>query len=103
MPWQVIVGPKGVAAGKVEIKNRKTGAREELPIEQVAAVRLTLAHDAKARDRSMCEDAARESLPSAATRYAALSGEDGSWSLPPSSASSPSVICGLAARRASSP
>jgi len=33
-PWQLIVGPKGVAAGKVEIKNRKTGAREEVPIEQ---------------------------------------------------------------------
>ena len=36
MPWQVIVGPKGVAAGKVELKNRKTGAREELPLDQVA-------------------------------------------------------------------
>jgi prolyl-tRNA synthetase len=36
-PWQVIVGPKGLAAGKVELKNRKTGAREELPPEQVLA------------------------------------------------------------------
>jgi hypothetical protein len=26
-PWQVIVGPKGVAAGKAELKNRKTGVR----------------------------------------------------------------------------
>ncbi len=37
IPWQVIVGPKGLAAGKVELKNRKTGAREELPAEQVLA------------------------------------------------------------------
>ena len=35
IPWQVIVGPKGIAAGKIELKNRKTGAREELPAEQV--------------------------------------------------------------------
>ena len=35
-PWQVIVGPKGVAAGKAELKNRKTGKREELPFDQVA-------------------------------------------------------------------
>ncbi|MDP1967019.1 MAG: proline--tRNA ligase [Reyranella sp.] len=35
-PWQVIVGPKGLAAGKVELKNRKTGAREELPVDQIA-------------------------------------------------------------------
>jgi prolyl-tRNA synthetase len=28
----VIVGPRGVAAGEVEIKNRRTGARETLPI-----------------------------------------------------------------------
>uniref|UniRef100_UPI00329723FC His/Gly/Thr/Pro-type tRNA ligase C-terminal domain-containing protein n=1 Tax=Salmonella enterica TaxID=28901 RepID=UPI00329723FC len=30
LPWQVIVGPRGVAAGEVEIKNRKTGERETL-------------------------------------------------------------------------
>ena len=35
-PWQVIVGPKGLAAGRAELKNRKTGAREELPFDQVA-------------------------------------------------------------------
>jgi len=34
-PWQVIVGPKGVAAGKAELKNRKTGNREEVPFDQV--------------------------------------------------------------------
>ncbi len=37
IPWQVIIGPKGLAAGKVELKNRKTGAREELPLEQALA------------------------------------------------------------------
>ena len=36
IPWQIIVGPKGLAAGKVELKNRKTGVREELPLDQLA-------------------------------------------------------------------
>ena len=36
-PWQVIVGPKGLSAGKVEVKNRKSGAREEMPLDQVVA------------------------------------------------------------------
>jgi len=35
LPWQVIVGPRGVAAGEIEIKNRKTGERETLPIADV--------------------------------------------------------------------
>jgi prolyl-tRNA synthetase len=30
LPAQIIVGPKGLADGKVEMKNRKTGAREML-------------------------------------------------------------------------
>jgi prolyl-tRNA synthetase len=30
LPWQVVVGPKGAAAGEVEIKRRATGARESL-------------------------------------------------------------------------
>ena len=33
IPYQVIVGPKGVKAGEIEIKDRKTGARETLPLE----------------------------------------------------------------------
>jgi prolyl-tRNA synthetase len=32
IPTQVIVGPKSAAAGRVEIKNRKTGAKEEVEI-----------------------------------------------------------------------
>jgi len=31
-PWQVIVGPRGAAAGKVELKRRATGEREELSL-----------------------------------------------------------------------
>ena len=33
LPWQMIVGPKGLAAGTVEIKNRASGARQEIPLE----------------------------------------------------------------------
>jgi prolyl-tRNA synthetase len=36
LPWQVIVGPRGVASGEVEIKNRRTGERENVPIAAVA-------------------------------------------------------------------
>lgn len=34
VPWQLIVGPKGVAEGTVEIKRRATGERQTLPLEQ---------------------------------------------------------------------
>ncbi len=37
LPWQVIVGPKGIKAGTVELKRRATGAREELAPEAVRA------------------------------------------------------------------
>ena len=40
LPWQLIVGPRGLAAGMVEFKNRRTGEREELSIESALA-RLT--------------------------------------------------------------
>jgi prolyl-tRNA synthetase len=30
LPWQLIVGPKGLKSGQVEIKRRATGARESL-------------------------------------------------------------------------
>ncbi|MHA1549704.1 MAG: proline--tRNA ligase [Alphaproteobacteria bacterium] len=33
LPWQIIVGPKGAAAGEVEIKRRATGERESLSLE----------------------------------------------------------------------
>ena len=37
LPWQVIVGPKGVAAGEFEIKERATGKRETMSPEAVIA------------------------------------------------------------------
>jgi prolyl-tRNA synthetase len=40
LPWQVIIGPRGIANGVVELKNRTTGEREELSVESVLA-RLT--------------------------------------------------------------
>ncbi len=33
LPWQLIVGPRGVAAGTVEVKNRRSGERHELSAE----------------------------------------------------------------------
>jgi prolyl-tRNA synthetase len=41
LPWQVIVGPKGVERGEVEIKRRATGARDTVPFD--AAVDRILA------------------------------------------------------------
>ncbi len=32
LPWQIIVGPKGLAAGTVELKRRADGSRETLPV-----------------------------------------------------------------------
>jgi prolyl-tRNA synthetase len=37
LPWQVIVGPRGLANGVVELKRRATGARSELPIADAIA------------------------------------------------------------------
>ena len=37
LPWQVAVGPRGLKAGVVEVKNRATGAREELAPEAALA------------------------------------------------------------------
>jgi prolyl-tRNA synthetase len=36
LPWQVIVGPKGVERGEVEVKRRATGERETLSAEAAA-------------------------------------------------------------------
>jgi prolyl-tRNA synthetase len=30
LPWQVIVGPKGLEQGEIEVKNRATGERETI-------------------------------------------------------------------------
>ena len=38
IPWQVIVGPRGVAEGTVEVKNRKTGERDVNKIDDLLAM-----------------------------------------------------------------
>ena len=38
IPWQLVVGPKGVADGTVEIKRRATGEKQTLPLEQALKV-----------------------------------------------------------------
>ncbi|MDE2111746.1 MAG: proline--tRNA ligase [Alphaproteobacteria bacterium] len=40
LPWQVVVGPRGLEKGLIEIKNRKTGAKEEMPAD-AAVKKLT--------------------------------------------------------------
>ncbi|HCX14041.1 MAG TPA: proline--tRNA ligase, partial [Rhodospirillaceae bacterium] len=35
LPWQLVVGPKGIAKGVFELKRRETGIREELSLDMV--------------------------------------------------------------------
>jgi prolyl-tRNA synthetase len=37
IPWQIVIGPKGLAKGVVELKRRATGKKEELSIEDALA------------------------------------------------------------------
>ena len=37
LPWQLVIGPKGLEKGIVEVKNRKTGEKGELPFAEVVA------------------------------------------------------------------
>jgi len=37
LPWQVVVGPRGAAAGTVELKRRRTGERQELSADSALA------------------------------------------------------------------
>jgi prolyl-tRNA synthetase len=41
LPWQLIIGPRGIKSGVIEMKNRATGEREELSIES-ALTRLLI-------------------------------------------------------------
>lgn len=34
LPWQIVIGPRGVEAGMVEVKNRKTGEKSDMTLEQ---------------------------------------------------------------------
>ena len=38
LPWQLVAGPKGVAAGMVELKNRHSGEKQELSVEAALAL-----------------------------------------------------------------
>ncbi|NMD09242.1 MAG: proline--tRNA ligase, partial [Phyllobacteriaceae bacterium] len=40
LPWQVIIGPRGMKEGIAEVKHRKTGARENVALDKVVE-RLT--------------------------------------------------------------
>ena len=37
LPWQLVVGPRGIAQGLVELKERRTGERQELPVDAALA------------------------------------------------------------------
>ncbi|HLZ84161.1 MAG TPA: proline--tRNA ligase [Caulobacteraceae bacterium] len=37
LPWQLIIGPRGLADGVVELKRRKTGERRTLPLDEALA------------------------------------------------------------------
>ncbi|MEQ8166459.1 MAG: His/Gly/Thr/Pro-type tRNA ligase C-terminal domain-containing protein, partial [Alphaproteobacteria bacterium] len=47
LPWQLVIGPRGVKAGTVEIKNRASGKKEEISID-AALDRLSRGPDRKA-------------------------------------------------------
>ena len=32
LPWQIVIGPRGIENGVVELKNRKSGEKSELPL-----------------------------------------------------------------------
>ena len=49
IPWQIVVGPKGVAKGVVEIKRRATGAKEELSFD-AAVAKLTVFYPSRRSD-----------------------------------------------------
>jgi prolyl-tRNA synthetase len=38
LPWQLIIGPRGLAAGEVELKRRATGERSSLPLDKALAM-----------------------------------------------------------------
>ena len=37
LPWQVVIGPRGLKNGMAEVKNRATGEKEEIAIDQLLA------------------------------------------------------------------
>ena len=41
LPWQLVIGPRGLAAGQVELKRRATGERIEVPVAAALSKLLT--------------------------------------------------------------
>ncbi len=50
IPFQLIIGPRGVKSGEAEIKHRRTGERETIPLDQAAA-RLKALIEPERRDK----------------------------------------------------
>ncbi|MFU8890229.1 MAG: proline--tRNA ligase [Anaerosomatales bacterium] len=50
-PYQVVVGKRGVAAGVIELKNRATGERTEIPIEDLTETLAARVREERARYR----------------------------------------------------
>jgi prolyl-tRNA synthetase len=38
LPWQAVIGPRGAAAGEIEVKNRKNGDKQTLDFEAACAL-----------------------------------------------------------------
>jgi prolyl-tRNA synthetase len=47
LPWQIVVGPKGLASGEIELKERATGARHSLTFESALNRLVTSATEAR--------------------------------------------------------
>ena len=49
LPWQIVVGPKGVAEGKIELVYRSTGEATLLTLEEVIK-KISTAYKALVKD-----------------------------------------------------
>jgi prolyl-tRNA synthetase len=50
LPWQVVVGPRALSSGNVEMKDRRSGERHELAVEKVLARLAPMCKPGSARD-----------------------------------------------------
>jgi prolyl-tRNA synthetase len=53
LPWQFIVGPKSVAEGMIETKNRRSGNRELIPVDKAVDVISTMLPAVGATNKAM--------------------------------------------------
>jgi prolyl-tRNA synthetase len=60
LPWQVILGPRSVSAGRVELKNRRTGERQEVSEEDGVNIILRSGLSSESRAMSQFIDALSE-------------------------------------------